>query len=325
MVAFFVYGLAVIGLVVVGIAHPRTPQWVWEFSFITNILILSITSLLSFLVYRREQHYREVFFALWIVFAVFAVAGPLLALTEAIASLEMNVHFYVWYASILVHVTLAWAVTTITVGYLSSVRRRIVHSALASLALFSISIWLYSPYIFDPGLTIGQNDLGEQVISYAKIDSSSIVLNIFSLLMLLAFYVHKYRTDRPIGAYADTLLFLFGLALGIDTAEMTLRQVEFTHLVISQWGIMGVYGAMAVCLVLRLKFKSQTIADYYESQCLSDDPAIDRRIGGFDRLILRTFFDPEKVGTKVFLGTGSARMKVRRTPTPVGRRAANHG
>ncbi|MBK6766019.1 MAG: hypothetical protein IPG71_06750 [bacterium] len=143
------------------------------------------------------------------------------------------------------------------------------------------------------------------------------------MLMLLAFYVHKYRTDRPIGAFADTLLFLFGLALAVDTAELMLPESDLKHFIISQWAILFINLGMALSLALRLKFKSQTVADYYESQCLSDDPAIDRRIGSFDRFILRTFFDPEKIGQKVFLGTSSAQMKVRRTPSPVARRTGS--
>jgi len=325
MAAFVIYALAVVGLLGFGLLNPHTPVWVWEISFISNIIILSIASLLSFLVYRREQHYREVFFALWIVFAVYAAASPIFALIDAAGTFEQSLKFFVWYPAIGVHVTLAWAVTTITVGYMSKPKKRLLHNALASLALFSMAAWLYSPYVWDPLTALATDENGGTYANYANLDSSSMMLNIYSLLMLLAFYVHKYRTDRPIGAYADSLLFLFGLALLIDTTELTLKQIEFAHLVISQWVIMLVYASMTVCLALRLKFKSQTIADYYESQCLSDDPAIDRRIGWFDRLILRSFFDPEKVGKKVFLGPGSARMKVRRTPMQAGRRSMHHG
>ncbi len=276
--------------------------------------------MLSFFAYRREIHYRHVFFALWLVFAVYALAGPLQALITASGKQSLALKFYIGYSWIGVHVALAWAVTTITVGYISSRQKRVVHTAIAGLVVIIISAWLYSPYTFDPLRAVVQDSTGQGALSLDILSRSSIIVNSFSLLMLLAFYVHKYRTDRPIGAYADTLLFLFGIALAIDTAEMLLSNLEFEILLVSQWAILFVYGSMAVCLGLRLKFKSQTIADYYESQCLSDDPAIDRRIGWFDRIILRSFFDPEKVGSKIFLGSGSAKMKVRRTPTQVVRR-----
>ncbi len=321
MVAFLIYGLITLTMLGVALLHPKTPEWVWEFSFLGNIAILAVLSLLSFLAYQRERHYRHVFFTLWIVFAVNALVTPIWVIFSSADDFVNSLRFYVWYPVIGVHSAFAWAVTTITIGYITSPSKRLVHVAMGGLALFIMVGWLYSPYTWDPLAALVQDSNGKQIVNYAELNRSSALLDVYSLLVLLAFYVHKYRTDRPIGAFADTLLFLFGLALAIDTAEMMLPSSEMAFLVVSQWAIMITNIAMVICLALRLKFKSQTIADYYESQCLSDDPAIDRRIGRFDRLILRTFFDPEKIGQKIFFGPGSARMKVRRTPTHVARRA----
>lgn len=321
MVAFFIYSTITLGLLGVAFLHPRTPEWVWELSFLGNIAILAILSLLSFMAYQRERHYRHVFFTLWVVFGLNALSAPLLTMFYVADIFEYKLRFFVWYPIITVHAAFAWSVTTITVGYITSPSKRFMHVAIAGSALFIMIAWLYSPYTWNPLAALVHTTEGKPDVSYAELNLSSAILNVYSLLMLLAFYVHKYRTDRPIGAFADTLLFLLGLALLIDTAEMSLPNLEMEFLVVSQWAMMFTNMAMAVCLALRLKFKSQTIADYYESQCLSDDPAIDRRIGWFDRLILRSFFDPEKIGQKVFLGTGSAKMKVRRTPTRVVRRA----
>jgi len=321
MVAFLVYGIITLGLLATALLHPKTPEWVWEVSFMGNIAILAVLSLLSFLAYQRERHYRHVFFTLWVVFAVNALAAPFQAMFHVAGNFDNYLRYYVWYPIIGVHAAFAWSVTTITVGYMTAPSKRLVHVAIAGLALFIMVAWLYSPYMWNPLAALVQDPNGTQSVSYIELNRSSAILNLYSLLVLLAFYVHKYRTDRPIGAFADTLLFLFGLALTIDTAEMMLPNLEMAFLVVSQWAMMITNVAMAVCLALRLKFKSQSIADYYESQCLSDDPAIDRRIGRFDRLILRTFFDTEKIGQKIFLGTGTARMKVRRTPTHVTRRA----
>ncbi len=321
MAVFLFYVLITGTFLTLALTLPNIPDWIWNFGILGNVFLLAISSSLSFLAYQREQHYRQVFFALWIVFAVNSLANPVFAIANSSGSYDLIIGTYVLYPTILVHSVLAWAVTVITVGYVSNSAKRFLHSALAGLAVFAIAAWLYYPYVVHPLQVYEMNDAGQKVANYGNLDASSRILNMYALLMLLAFYVHKYRTDRPIGAFADTLLFLFGFALAIDTAESLFAGSQFAQLIMSQWVIMVVNAAMAVCLVLRLKFKSQTIADYYESQCVSDDPAIDRRIGRFDRLVLRAFFDPEKVGSKVFLGTGSSRMKVRRTPTHVMRRA----
>ena len=166
-------------------------------------------------------------------------------------------------------------------------------------------------------MIIVQDSSGEFVADYRPLEISVIWINGISLLALLAFFLHKLSTDKPIGAYADTLLFLFGLLLVLDTAEYLTTVTEIQFLILSQWAMSIVAASMIVTLLLRLKFKSQTIADYYESQCISDNPDIDRRVGSFDRLIIRCFFNPEKVSKEVFLGTGRKKMKVRRTPTRV--------
>jgi hypothetical protein len=109
------------------------------------------------------------------------------------------------------------------------------------------------------------------------------------------------------------------MMLVVETTEYVSAVTDIELLGMSQWVFSLIAAAMTVTLLLRLKFKSQTIADYYESQCISDNPDIDRRIGYFDRLIIRSFFDPEKIGKEVFLGTGRKKMKVKRTPTRVSR------
>jgi uncharacterized membrane protein required for colicin V production len=230
------------------------------------------------------------------------LASPLSAIAAVLWSYEAWVKIYVLYSNIAVHAAVAWAVTTITVGYITPPRKRVVHTAIAGLVVFIMAAWLYYPYTFDPLATMVPNEQGDLLVNPALLSTSNTLLNIFSLLMLLAFYVHKYRTDRPIGAYADTLLFLFGLALAIDTAEAFLQVFELSFLVISQWAIQVVYAACAVSLALRLKFKSQTIADYYESQCVSDDPTIDRRIGGLTALFYGLFLIRKRLGRKYSLG-----------------------
>ncbi|MCL4305922.1 hypothetical protein KJZ99_08405 [bacterium] len=320
MAAFFFYSVFTLSLVAATLFSPATPEWMWNSSILGNFALLALSSLLGFLAYRQEEHYRGVFFYIWLYFALNALTLPAYVLVYWLGLEYADIVAYVSISLIGVHVVIAWSITSITVAYLSRPRRRIVHSAIAGLALFTIAAWLYSPYIWDPLRVLVQDTAGNLSANYSRINTSSTVLNIYSLLMLLAFYVHKYRTDRPIGAFADSLLFCWGLALSIDTAELLLPTQEPVFLLISQWVILFANLGMAVSLALRIKFKSQTIADYYESQCLSDDPAIDRRIGRFDRLILRTFFDTEKVGEKVFLGTGSSQMRVRRTPSPVTRR-----
>ena len=129
--------------------------------------------------------------------------------------------------------------------------------------------------------------------------------------------MHKLRTDRPIGVYADSLLFFFAIYIIIDTAEYAAKITSLELLSMTQWAAALVTAAMIVTLMLRLKFKSQTMSRYYESQCVSGDPRIDRRIGWFDRLIVWGFFDPKKVGERVFLGAGSQKMRVKRSSARV--------
>ena len=322
--AFFVlYTILTATLVVTALLHPQSPDWVKNWTFVANALLLAAISLLSYLAYHRERNYRDVFFFFWVYFAAAALATPVFALIVEYGPPQGGVIAYILIGLIGIHTGLAWAVTGITVGYWAPRRRRVVHLAIATLGLFAAVLWLYSPYVFDPLAIMQTAEDGSQFATYDSVWDSSVVLNVFSFLMLLAFYVHKLRTDKPIGAYADTLLFLFALLLLVDTAELMLTQSEIEILNISQWVVLLINVSMVITLVLRLKFKTQTISDYYESQCLSNDPAIDRRIGVFDRLVLRTFFDPEKIGKKVFLGTGQARLKVRRTPRPLSRHS--HG
>ncbi|MCB9366783.1 MAG: hypothetical protein H6506_04710 [Calditrichaeota bacterium] len=320
MAVFYLYSTFTLVVAAATLISPSAPEWMWNIGILGNFGLLSFCAILGFLAYRKEEHYRNVFFFFWLYFALAALALPAWVIVHW---LEQTYAYYVAYVLVSmvgVHTIIAWSITNIAVSYTARPKYRALQTAIAGVGLMVVSVWLYSPYIWNPLAVLVPDNLGGTTVYYGELYSSSLILNVYSLLMLVAFYVHKYRTDKPIGAFADSLLFFWALALSIDTAELLLPAQDEGFLLISQGVMLIANLGMAVSLALRVKFKSQTIADYYESECLSDDPSIDRRIGWFDRLILRAFFDPEKVGQKVFLGTGSSRMRVRRTPAPVGRR-----
>jgi hypothetical protein len=320
MVIFFVYLLATGAILWYTIGYlPFAEQSQNTFSIGLNIVQWAGVSLLSFLTYRQEEHYRGIFFQMWVYFGALALAGPAIY------------HFYFWavpyggmiayalIAHILYHVLFAWMISKVVFMYIFRDEKRWAVNVLSALVVLPLCFWLYWPYWWSPELVLTFDTTAREISNYKELEAASLWINVFCIALLLAFFLHKLKTDRPIGVYADTLLFFFILLAALESAEFVTKANDIKMWNISQWSYSVIAAAMSVTLLLRLKFKSQTIADYYESQCISDNPDIDRRIGFFDRLILRTFFDPEKIGQKVFLGVGNAKMRVRRTPTKVSR------
>lgn len=294
-------------------------EYTQTLSFTLNIVQWGIVSLLSFLTFRQEQHYRSIFFQFWIFFAILALAAPSIYHFQYWSESNGGVIAYVLHSSILCRFLLAWIVINILITYVFRDEKRIVVNAITALVVLPLCLWFFWPYWWSPEAVISISPDGVPVANYHPLTISAIWVNSFSLLVLLAFFMHKLKTDKPIGAYADTLMALLGLLLAIDLVESITAVTDIKLLSISQWAYGFIAASMIVTLLLRLKFKSQTIADYYESQCISDNPDIDRRVGSFDRLIIRCFFNPEKVGKEVFLGTGRKKMKVRRTPARISR------
>lgn len=314
MITLIVYALSIAGVLWYVLSYlPYTP----DTSFALNIVQWGIVSLLSFLAFRQEKHYRSIFFQFWIFFAVLALAAPSIYLFYYWFPEKGWVVSYVLHGLILIHLIQTWIIVNILITYVFRDEKRFTVNGITALVVLPLCLWLFWPYYWNPCAVIVQNAAGETEYFYRPLEISIIWVNSFSLLTLLAFFLHKLKTDKPIGAYADTLMFLFGLMLAIDTAEYVSAVTDTNLLSISQWAFSLIAASMIITLLLRLKFKTQTIADYYESQCLSDNPDIDRRVGSFDRLIIRCFFNPEKVSKEIFLGTGRKKMKVRRTPARV--------
>ena len=319
MISLIAYAVGIAGILWYTLFFLPYADITHNFGFALNIVQWGIVSLLSFLVYRQEKHYRSIFFQFWIFYAVLAMSAPVLYHFAYWGSENAGIIAFVLVCMILTHTLQPWIVVNILITYLFRDEKRWAVNSLTALVVLPLCVWLFWPFWWAPTSVLSITEAGQAVANYRPIEISIIWVNCFSLVALLAFFLHKLKTDKPIGAYADTLLFFFCLMLGIDTAEYLSNVTEAKLLNLSQWSLSLIAASMIVTLLLRLKFKSQTVANYYESQCISDNPDIDRRVGSFDRLIIWCFFDSKKVGQKIFLGTGRKKMNVKRTPSRISR------
>jgi hypothetical protein len=288
------------------------------FGFVLNILLYGCLSLLSFQTYRQEKQFRNIFFQFWILFSAMCLSGTVGLHFTFKGSYNSAIAAYVL-MTILLHALVAWVVAKVLFQYIFHAEKGWRINLFSSLVVLPLCGWLFWPHWWQPNHILTLPTATSAATLYAPIQTCAIWVNGFSLLLFLAFFVHKYRTDRPIGAFADTMLFLFGLYVIVDTVEIVAQVKSLELMNITQWVFGLIAVGMMVTLGLRLKYKSQSIANYYESQFLSDDPRIGRRIGLFDRLILRSFFDPQAVGKRIFLGANGQKMTVRRTSPRVSR------
>jgi hypothetical protein len=288
-----------------------------HFGFALNLVEMGFLSLLSFLVYRQEDFFRSVFFQFWLLYAYLALIPALVYSSFYFLGNSGGIDVYVESLFVL-HGLFIWVSAKILLTYWFRDEKTWVLNIVSILVVLPLCMWVYWPYWWSPQILATLPTATSPDTFNRPIEQKLMVTNGVSLLLLVAFFVHKLRTDRPIGVYADTLLFLFAIWILIDTAEFVAK-ASLDLMNMTQWASAAVAAAMIGTLLLRLKFKTQTIAHYYESQCLSGDPRIDRRIGRFDRLIVRYFFDPEKVGQRVFLGPGTQKMKVKRSSLRVTR------
>jgi hypothetical protein len=284
------------------------------FSF--NIIQLGLLSLLSFMCYRQELHYRTIFYHFWILFAALGLAAPAYYHFQYLCGPESSISAFV-VITLLIHGLFAWVAANTVSSYYFRDEKRWAINALAAGVVLPLCAWWFWPYYWSPETILLVQKANPAADIFAPLAQAFIKINTVSLLILVAFFWHKLRTDRPIGAYADTVIFFFGLALLVDTLEYVAQVTSLELQAITQWATAAVYAALTVTMLLRLKYKTQTISQYYESQLLSSDPRIDRRVGWFDRFIIRSFFDPEKVSQSVFLGTGNAQVKVKKTSSRV--------
>jgi hypothetical protein len=311
VVLFVVYGFAIVGLIAGTVRYLLPPSHVEFFGFCLNIILYGVLSLLSFMTYRQETHFRGIFFQFWILFACFALIGPAVLFASKVGGPVAAVGAYVT-TTLLIHVLFAWVIAKVLFHYVFRDEKRWAVNLLSALVVLPLCLWLFWPYWWSPVSILQLPSAASAATIYTPVLKPAIVVNILCLLMLLAFFLHKLRTDTPIGAFADTLLFLFGLFILFDAVELTAQVNSVELLNITQWAFAAADVAMVVTLLMRLHYKAQTIADYYESQCVSHDPRVGRRIGLFDRLVLWGFFDPEKVGQRVFLGAGHKKVMVKR-------------
>lgn len=318
MILFLSYAIGMAGILWYTLFYLPFHANTQHISFALNMVELGLLSLLSFLVYRQETVFRSVFFQFWFLFAYLAAIPPIFfsclnwggdrgGVISAVLTL------------ILFHGLILWVASKVLVGYVFHQERQWIVNVVCASVVLPLCVWLFWPFWWSPELLSSLPTAQDGSTYYRPVQQKFILTNAVALLLLVAFFVHKLRTDRPVGVYADTLLFFFAIYVLIDTAEFLAKANSIELMSITQWAASAITAAMIVTLVLRLKFKSQTISKYYESQCISGDPRIDRRIGWFDRLIVRCFFDPQKIGERVFLGTGNQKMKVKRSSSRVTR------
>lgn len=318
MILFLLYGLGIGGLIFGTVRFLVTPDYGAFLGFCLNIVLFAILSLLSFMTYRQETYFRSIFFQFWVLFAVWAIIGPLVLFISNQYGPYSAVGAYVC-TEIYLRILRAWIVVKVLFHYVFTDEKRWAINLLSALVVLPICAWLFWPYWWSPVSILQLPTAVSASTLYSPIQRPCIVVNLISLLFLLAFFLHKLKTDKPIGVFADTVLFLFGLFILFDTVELVAQINSLELMNITQWAFAILGAAMAVTLVLRLHYKAQTIADYYESQCISYDPRVGRRIGFFDRIILWCFFDPKKVGQRIFLGADHKKVTVKRSSPRVAR------
>jgi hypothetical protein len=291
------------------------------FGFVLNVVEYGLLSLLSFQVFRQETIFRSIFFQFWVLFTTLALSAPLMNFFAIWTGAWGAVISYVLMLMFL-HGLFLWIVAKVLFGYIFHDEKRWAINLLSTLVVLPLCLWLFWPFWWSPERLMLLPTAHDATTLYQPLQKSLVIVNLVALVMLLAFFLHKLRTDRPIGVFADTMLFLFTLFCLFDTAELVFRITSVELMNITQWAIGLVAGAMLVTLLLRLKYKSQSISHYYESQILSFDPRVGRRIGLFDRLILWCFFDPEKVGQRLFLGASRQKMTVKRSSPRIARKSS---
>jgi hypothetical protein len=313
---FVIYGVLVASLLWYTLSYLPFPELRQNAGFVLNIIQYALVSFLSFRVYRQELHFRRVFFQFWVYFTALGLSAPIVY------------HCMYWYGGwygflsymfmlMAVHFLMAWVTSKILFHYIFYDEKRWAINLLSTLVVLPLCLWLFWPFWWSPEAILSLPTAKDAVSLYRPIEKAFIIVNIFSLVLLVAFFLHKLKTDKPIGAFADTLLFLFGLMIAVDTVEQFARVNSLELMNITQFGLGFIAVAIIITLLLRYKYKSQKIADYYESQCLSHDPRVGRRVGLFDRLILWCFFDPKKIGQRIYLGPGRQAVTIKRTPTRV--------
>ncbi|MBU0508067.1 hypothetical protein KKH27_04430 [bacterium] len=316
---FVLYAIAIAALIWYTLFYLPFPELTRHFGFALNIVQYGFLSLLSFLVYRQARAFRSVFFQFWIAFAVATLSAPVVYHCMYVWGWKGGVAAFT-VVTIVTHGFITWTICKILLHYVFRDEKRWVINVLSAVVVLPLYLWLFWPYWWSP-LKLLDLPTGTDVSTlHRPVQDHFIVVNIVSLVLLLAFFWHKFRTDRPIGVYADALLYWFGGWILVETVEL-IAQIHRPELLnITQWAIAVVATGMLVTLILRLRFKSQSIAQYYESQLLSNDPDIGRRVGFFDRLVLWLFFDPQKVGKRIYLDTEHKKLQVKRTSSRVHRR-----
>jgi hypothetical protein len=324
VILFLGYAVGIAGMLCFTLFFLPNQDLTQHFSFALNTVQLGVLSLLSFLVYRQETIFRSVFFQFWFLFAYLALIPAIFyGSSYWLGSGAGLVTFTL--SLIVFHTLLLWTSTKVLVGYVFHQEQPWVVNFACALVVLPLCGWLYWPFWWSPEMLATLPTAADPTTFYRPIEQQYVVTNGVSILLLLAFFVHKLRTDRPIGVYADTLLYFFAVWVAIDTVEYVADITSVQLMSMTQWAAVLATTGMIVTLILRLKFKSQTISQYYESQCVSGDPRIDRRIGRFDRLIVWGFFDPKKVGERVFFGPGNQKMKVKRSSQRVTKNADMDG
>lgn len=318
MVLFVLYALSTIVVLWSTLFYLPYGTTTQHFGFVLNILLLGLLSLLSFLAYRQELHFRSIFYHFWILFAALALASPIYSHASYWGGDFWNLTSYV-FLQVIVHALFLWVSAKTVFAYIFRDERRWAINVLSTLVVVPICAWLFWPFWWSPEQLMNLPGWSEPTTRFMPLYHGCYEVDIATLLLLVAFFWHKLKTDRPLGAYADTILFFFGAYVLIDFVDIQcqITSIEMSNITLMVSGVILI--VMSITLVLRLKYKSQSIAQYYESQLLSNDSRVDRRVGWFDRLILRSFFDPEKVGESIYLGEGRSKMKIKRSSYRVNR------
>ena len=74
MALFVCYAVGIAAILWYSLIYLPFPELTHHISFALNTVLLGFVSLLSFLAYRQEKHFRAIFFQFWILFAIILVA-----------------------------------------------------------------------------------------------------------------------------------------------------------------------------------------------------------------------------------------------------------
>lgn len=274
-----------------------------ELQMITHVNLLLYVALifLSLLVISKDTHYRSIFINLAILFLLNVVQSTALTLDQIFGDEYSGPRLYTRWV-MLMNLTVSFTVIFILCKYIFAQKNTLFHYLTAAGIVLPLWLVSYFPFLLDTNyiFLLGENATDDYSF-YQPLFSRSMVMNLWTLAAIGAFFFRKLRNDNPFGYYIDTLMFGFLMLISFEVLHNMSHITSRLLFNIGQYATCMVLVFMGSSLVLRYRFIKGYAGAFYESQILSDSPFVDHRPGFFDRFIRWNFFDSKAIKKGIFL------------------------